>query len=174
MLDFLRGKPAKNPDQPTIRLPQVVAPYNSRNNNASEVVVKPLAQVVAMSAASAQPHALESADKSHDSHTTGLVMGSHTIMLRDEITRVSFYKCINTELKIMAHLASSLAVLQQNQSGKSVILLVAESITQEQVGEIRALIERRGFQLAGDGVQAWRCAASLTFPKRIIIWGCCG
>ncbi len=160
MLDFLRGKPAKHPDQPMIRLPQVPVQTAARVNTTRELDKPVSLQVVAVSDVSAQP-ALSTPQLARDEKTSGLVMGSHTIMLRDEITQVSFYKCINSELKIMAHLASSLAVLQQNQSGKSVILLVAESITQEQISEICALIERRGYQLATDGVQAWRCAASL-------------
>lgn len=88
-------------------------------------------------------------------------MAALTIESTDDLARVRFTGCLNTELGISPQLFATIAVIRTSDSSREVALLLSTSATQDIVTEVMRLLAENEWFLLRTGWQAWGCNASL-------------
>ncbi|WP_310643185.1 ATPase, T2SS/T4P/T4SS family [Limnohabitans sp.] len=91
----------------------------------------------------------------------GYRFSSEFIERSDDLTSVPFVECINAKLSLSPHLFVSVAIVQAAKAGKTAVLLVAPTVTTDDLTEYEEILTKQGWSLPSEGYQVWRAAPSI-------------
>lgn len=79
----------------------------------------------------------------------------------EDTAYVPFEACLNGKLALSSHLYVSVAVIQASKTNKKAVLLIAPSVSLEEVNSFVEILREHGWSLPDEGIGVWRAAPSI-------------
>ena len=79
----------------------------------------------------------------------------------EDMAYVPFAGCLNAKLALSSHLSVSVAVIQAAKASKTAVLLVAPTLSAEEIHSFVEIITEHGWALPHEGIGVWRAASSI-------------
>jgi hypothetical protein len=85
----------------------------------------------------------------------------HGIERVQDMSYVPFEDFLNSKLSLSSHLSVSVAVIQASKVNKKAVLLIAPSVSMEEVNSFVEILSEHGWSLPDAGIGVWRAAPSI-------------
>ena len=79
----------------------------------------------------------------------------------EDTAYVPFEACLNGKLTLSSHLYVSVAAIQASKANKKAVLLIAPSVSLEEVNSFVEILGEHGWSLPDEGIGVWRAAPSI-------------
>ncbi|PUE27894.1 hypothetical protein B9Z39_09125 [Limnohabitans sp. JirII-29] len=79
----------------------------------------------------------------------------------EDMAHVPFEACLNAKLSLSSHLYVSVAIIQASKVNKKAVLLVAPSVSLEEINSFVEILSEHDWSLPDEGIGVWRAAPSI-------------